>query len=440
MQPYKNDDIKNFVILFNVILSHSSEESRNNMKNQGIKFFTEIYEQPLFNYISFWKHLDLNFLEFIMSVCVKDKSKIPIIRNEMLNLFDINTKFISLSIQSIPRLSYLMTGNKYCFSKLEYFSCCSNTNSNFLEGLGSINTSIKKLKFDIMAHINNFGIARLIEVQKSLKEVNFFYKYKYINNELYHKTLEESLIKCGDTIQCLRIDWKPITKFLSYLVNLINLEITNSCYDYTNWSTLENVSLPLLRILKTHQVPSLTLASLIKNTKGNLIEINVNYQDIDDGMVTQAIYQNCPNLCYLKLSTININTLDFENLLINCQFLVGLHVVGMFGGNIEWDKLLEILAKFSPTSLFKFKFSSLASKTLKLFLENWKGRHPMLLQIISRDAEQKQRFRLQQQLGSLFQLYKEKGIIKKYDFEYCEEIHYEDFEWIQKRNSEGMRE
>ena len=50
-------------ILFNVILLHLSVESRDNLKNQGINLFMETYQPPLFNYISFWKHLNLQNLE-----------------------------------------------------------------------------------------------------------------------------------------------------------------------------------------------------------------------------------------------------------------------------------------------------------------------------------------------------------------------------------------
>src|SRR5436190_2121313 len=86
-------------VLSNVILFHLSEESRDILKNQGINLFTETYQQPLFNYISFWRHFDLIFLEYIDSF-VKDieKSKVFIIKSEILNLFNRNTKFVSLFI------------------------------------------------------------------------------------------------------------------------------------------------------------------------------------------------------------------------------------------------------------------------------------------------------------------------------------------------------
>ncbi|PKC60759.1 hypothetical protein RhiirA1_467577 [Rhizophagus irregularis] len=434
-------------ILLSVILSHLSGESKDNMMNQGIDIFTETYQRPLFNYISFWKHLDSKFLEFIMNVFVKDKnielSKISIIRDEILNLFNLNTTFNSLSIKSIPKLSYLISGTELYFSKLDHFYCDSNTNSNFLGGLALTNTSIKKLGFNIMVHTNNYlGIIKLIKVQKNLKEVNFIYNHLRISNELCHKSLEESLINCENTIQYLRIDWKPITNFLSNLINLVSLYIINSCYDYTNWNHLEKVSLPLLKFLKTHQISSWILACLIKNTKGNLIEINIHYQDVDDGRLLKAISQNCPKLCYLKLSSFNSNTLDFENLLINCQSLIGLQIIGIYGCFIDWDKLFETLAKFSPFSLFKFKFKFSFSwqyklKALKLFLNNWNDRNPILLQIISTEHTYIER-QQQQQLEDLFQIYKEKGIIKKYDLENPNNISYNDFEWIQKKGSDTI--
>src|SRR2546423_6069047 len=46
-------------VLFNVILLHLSKESKENLKNQEIDLFTETRQQPLFNYISFCKYLDL---------------------------------------------------------------------------------------------------------------------------------------------------------------------------------------------------------------------------------------------------------------------------------------------------------------------------------------------------------------------------------------------
>src|SRR4051794_29232575 len=48
----------NSKVLLNVILSNLSKESRDILKNKEIDLFTEIH-QPLFNYISFWRYLNL---------------------------------------------------------------------------------------------------------------------------------------------------------------------------------------------------------------------------------------------------------------------------------------------------------------------------------------------------------------------------------------------
>ncbi|GBB88580.1 hypothetical protein RclHR1_15110003 [Rhizophagus clarus] len=439
-----NDPVKQFrtypsknvyIILFNVLFLHLSEKSRNNLKNQGIDLFIEAYQKPLFNYISYWKHLNLYFLESMMMNVDKniEKSKTSIVRNELLNLFDINTKFSSLSIQKLPCSQIL--GNEYCFSKLQYFFCNVDINRNILEKLAEMNTSVEKLGFRIYNTSNNPGIIRLIEVQKNLKEVNFFSEFITGLNESYRKALEESLIKCSDTIQHLKISWIPLTKFLSNLVNLVSLEI--KAFNDTNWDHLIGVSLPFLKFLKVVSVPSELITSLVESTRGFLVEIIVIFQGIDGERLLQAIYQNCPNLNYLTFSLYDKDILSFENLLINCQFLAGLKVIGMYDyrykSEFNWNKLFEILTRSAPVNLFRFKFSNNRNrinsynrnnitKSLSLFFNNWKERHPMLLQVMW--VQQNQQFK------DLIQLYKSKGIIKEYISSYG----LEEFEWIQLKN------
>ncbi|PKK62527.1 hypothetical protein RhiirC2_759455, partial [Rhizophagus irregularis] len=55
--------------------------------------------------------------------------------------------------------------------------------------------------------------------------------------------------------------------------------------------------------------------------------------------------------------------------------------------NFNWNKLFDILTKFSPINLYKFTFNygGLKLESLKLFLDNWNERHPVLLEIHSGD-------------------------------------------------------
>ncbi|CAB5357317.1 unnamed protein product [Rhizophagus irregularis] len=355
-----------------------------------------------------------------------------------MNIFSRNTKFYFL--RSFSHSSFFIFGTKLCFSELESFCCNSTTINNILaKELAILNTSFKKLIFDILYYNHNPGIIKLIEDQKNLKEVKFIYKCLLINNESIIRPLEESLIKCADTIQYLRIDWKPVTKLFSYLVNLLSLEI--NAFGHKNWNHFEKISLPLLKYLKAQFFSSNILASLIENTKGNLIEISIIYDRSDDeGRLIQAIYQNCPNLNYLKLSLFNENISEFENLLINCRILNGLEIYSTHEDQINWKILFEILTRSTPISLFKFKFIyfsidsylKIDLESLSLFLDNWKDRRSMLLQIFSLgdmlNVEQKRQHLLK--LKDFLQKYKTKGVIKNY---VTDGMGFEDFEWIQRK-------
>jgi hypothetical protein len=70
-------------ILFNVILLHLSEESRKILKTKEIDFFVETHQKPLFNYINFWRHLNLCHLESMIENNV-ERPKISTVKNEIM--------------------------------------------------------------------------------------------------------------------------------------------------------------------------------------------------------------------------------------------------------------------------------------------------------------------------------------------------------------------
>src|SRR5207248_1870657 len=94
-----------------------------------------------------------------------------------------------------------------------------------------------------------------------------------------------------------------------------------------DWSHLEDVSLPNLKILKAQGIPSKSLVRLIENTKGHLTEISIDHRHDDCKRIIQAIYQNCPKLIYIKLWLENRNISELEKLLTNCQCLNGLFIL-----------------------------------------------------------------------------------------------------------------
>src|SRR6266498_5451132 len=75
--------LKRKKLLLNVIISHLSNELRDNLKSQGVDFLTNPYQRPLFDYISFCRHLNLNNLNDMFN----NFHVFSIIKKEIFNLF-----------------------------------------------------------------------------------------------------------------------------------------------------------------------------------------------------------------------------------------------------------------------------------------------------------------------------------------------------------------
>ncbi|PKC57717.1 hypothetical protein RhiirA1_428287, partial [Rhizophagus irregularis] len=271
--------------LFNVILLHLSKDSKDILKNQGIDLYTETYRPTSFNYINFWRHLDLQLLEETFSRNLKILEFISLLIPENIN-YDI----------------YRISWNEQCFSDLKNL-CCHEFHQNSLEGLATISKSIKKLFCCISRDNNDISrIVKLIEAQKNLNEIHML-----CNNDEALKTIEELLIKKADTIQHLRLDWEPVTEVLSHLVNLKILDMDtpflfrrSKNYANPNLNQLEEISLPALKILKANLSSHKILIRLIETANVQLTTIGISHdslKEIDEiRRLTQTIYQNCPNL------------------------------------------------------------------------------------------------------------------------------------------------
>ncbi|PKC07017.1 hypothetical protein RhiirA5_500954 [Rhizophagus irregularis] len=427
--------------LFYVILLHLSKDSKDILKKQGIDLYTETYRPTSFNYINFWRHLDLQFLEetFSRNLKILEVSTSSMIKNELLNLF-INkyTKFISLLIpENINYDIYRISWNEQCFSDLKNL-CCHEFHQNSLEGLATISKSIKKLFCCISRDNNDISrIVKLIEAQKNLNEIHMS-----CDNDEALKTIEELLIKKADTIQHLRLDWEPVTEVLSHLVNLKILDMDtpflfrrSKNYANPNLIQLEEISLPALKILKANLSSHKILIRLIETANVQLTTIGISHdslKEIDEiRRLTQTIYQNCPNLRYIKLPIKDYTLTEFERLLANSQYLDGLVID--YERGFDYKDVFEILTRSSPLNLSKFKFIftqkfRLNFKLLESFLNKWNDRQPMLLQISLVNFIDEHQWYMKR-LKSLIKKYEMKGIIKKFDLNWYDK--FEEFEWVQ---------
>jgi hypothetical protein len=418
-------------LLFNVIISHLSNNFRNNL-SQKFDFLKDSYQKPLFDYINFCRHLNLSEINKIINLLFEGY-EISTIKDEILNLFiNENTRFTHLyTPYRFDCQINLIPGAEKCFSELKFLSCSVNINDNVLTGLVEICKSIKELELLIEVHNNNYEIVKLIETPKKLLNVRFLVGTYSEKSEPFYEILEKSLIKHANHIQYFKITKQPSTKILSSFVNLKDLELFDK-YRPISWDCLENLSFPLLQTLKARSVPIKVLTNIIENTIGYLVEIKIDHtshNEFGNKMIIQAIYKNCPNLKYLKLLIKNNNNLELEKLLISCQNLRGLFIIfeDVWDVNItiDYNYVFEILTKSSPISLFKFKFHYNREPKLesfKLLFDNWKGRHPMLLQTVQYRRYGNGHF-------NLIDSYKTKGIVEKYENYVSEDIS-EVFKWV----------
>ncbi|CAG8560324.1 23077_t:CDS:2 [Rhizophagus irregularis] len=367
--------------LFNVIISHLSEDSKGILKEQGID--TEDYGPPLFNYISLWRHLNLRLLDDMIYLRKTKDSNMNIIRNEIYKLFiNKNSKFISLFI---PAKLEIQIDNfpdaDKCFSFLELFKCDSSIKKPILIGMSNIITSIKKIKIENLYHgkIVNSGFDKLIKAQKNLKQVCLLGDSKK-KNEI---SLEDLLKNNVNHIQHINLGWNPNTEFLSHFANLISLKIYMKSNNLeNNHFHLKSLNLPNIKYLKISGVPVEILADMIDNSGGHLVEINI--KETNDRLI-KSIYKKCKNLKYLELSIENKNLLEFENLLIN-----------------YWDK-----------------------------------RHPMLLKLNTfwmKKALQSQK--LYREICNIVERYKSKGTVRKIEFLDCDNFleDIDSLEWLKKKS------
>ncbi|PKY61284.1 hypothetical protein RhiirA4_550909 [Rhizophagus irregularis] len=395
-------------MLLKVIISHLSDESRNNLNKQNL--LINSYQRPLFNYIGFCKHLNFDIIQKVINT-IKKKSEIPLIKNEIFKLFiNENMKFTHLYIPKHFDYQINFVVAEHCLSEIKFFNCSTNIDDNVLMGLIEICKSIKELELCFLVHeYHNNGIGRLIETQKNLFIVSLIdYYYPTLS---FDETIQNALIKHSSTIHYLNITRPPI-KLLSSFVNLKVLELNDKRQVDFSW----NYSLPRLQILRVKFFSEKALIDLIKSTNGSLIEIKFDYCNWFRSLeVIQAIHQSCPYLKYLKLVITDGNVEEFEKILINCSYLSVLYIDAelIYG----WDVLLEILTKLSSANLFKLKFRIIFSSPsdptpLKLFFDNWKGKRPILLSF-----DKKVTVRME----DLLKEYEAKGIIKNYNNNLCDD-------------------
>jgi hypothetical protein len=300
-------------LLLNVIASHLSDESREKINNLislrnnsyrkplfNFISFCNSYRKPLFNYIIFCKHLNIVEIERIIAHCNNRKKfivEIQTITYEISKLF-INENRRITHLYIYRKESYnkirLIPGAKHCFSKLQFLSCNINLIS---DDLAEICESINEL--ELLINKYNHKIVEFIKTPKKLLRICLMGKSCSEENKSFYTVLENSLMLHSDNIQYYESNIPPVTDILSSFVNLKVLELRNMYFTKRDsWNCLENLSIPLLQILRTKGIPPEYLISIIENSRGDLIEIKLDKIPnlCEDKLFIQTVKLNYPNL------------------------------------------------------------------------------------------------------------------------------------------------
>src|ERR1043166_741462 len=120
--PWKYLKEKGWGSMLSVILSHLPDKLKDRLKKKGIHIIHR--KKPLFDYISFCRHLSLKGINEIISI-YKRPNKAAAIKNEIFKLFiNENTNYTHLYVpQQFDLQIHLIPGAKLCFSNLEFLCC-----------------------------------------------------------------------------------------------------------------------------------------------------------------------------------------------------------------------------------------------------------------------------------------------------------------------------
>ena len=106
---------------------------------------------------------------------------------------------------------------------------------------------------------------------------------------------------------------------------------------------------PDLEYLYIHEVSCNTkeLAMLIEKTNGNISDIDILCADKNDGMLIEAIANNCPKIKNLSIHLEHKDLVHLKLLLLNCKQLTRVHFRSYpYDIKENGDELLDILTNF----------------------------------------------------------------------------------------------
>ncbi|CAG8699197.1 15346_t:CDS:2 [Rhizophagus irregularis] len=327
-------------------------------------------------------------------------------------------EFYSLFMKKCPELRYLdMRSIKhqiFCFPEakvhlesLYELRCDTSIDSSYYYGLSRSCHYIQKLIIDNINPKPNYGIVKLIEVQKNLKHFEWkddFFE-DYLTEDPYGIFLL-ALEKKADSLNYLRIFFRCI-------------------YNITERAILQMI-LPKFHKLKTLIIEDGFL-SFTDEQPYDTIDFEFDDLSFHESSLNfiRKIYENCPLIEYLSIafSPSKENFTEFEKLLKNCKNLKSLLLIicNIYEEETEekilenGEELLKVLISSTPSNLKEIRFYDyfkFSLENLEEFLGKWRG---CTLSMLTSDS-----FYERDDYKKLISKYKNDGVIK--DFKYISEL------------------
>ncbi|CAB4477677.1 unnamed protein product [Rhizophagus irregularis] len=366
-------------------------------------------------------------------------------------------EFYSLFMRKCPELKYFdMKSIKHqifyfpeAIIRLESLcelKCNTSIDSSYFYGLSQFCQYIQRLIIINMDTKTNYGIVKLIEVQKNLKHFEWednFDEEHFMNDNPYDKIFL-ALEKKAASLNYLKIfflyvinyEYTLLQKILPKFYKLKILIIES--FFYFDEEQLEKLKMQvyheILNIDCTNRLSIIT--SIIENSGGRLKKIlfrpddavNYEYDSFNENSLKfiRKIHENCPLIEYLTIafSPSKEHFAEFEKLLKICQNLKSLLLILYNMDVIETEEmlkngeiLLKILIRSSPANFKEIRLSDddlqFSLENLEEFLEKWRGRHALTIFTIDSNY-------IREDYTKLIDKYKSDGVIK--DFKYFRHI------------------
>ncbi|CAG8565725.1 hypothetical protein GLOIN_2v1771472 [Rhizophagus irregularis DAOM 181602=DAOM 197198] len=401
------------------------------------------HQSLLFDYVSFCRSINVNIMKSIISVGSSSASNRLFLQQEFYNLFMKKCSELKyLDMRSIEHQIFNFPEAKLRFESLYELKCDTSIDSSYFYGLAHISQYIQKIIVVNNAKTKaNFGVVKLIEVQKNLKYFELIDEFYTYSSSIYYvpdkkkaaNSIDPILLaleKKADIINHLKIYLvyigQTLHKVLPKLYKLKTLIVND--FRYTNEEQLRMCVYHDLEILKIDYCNLKTASIIIENSGGHLKKILLgtyepdHIDDFYDDSLTfiRKIYQYCPSIEYLPLafSPSKEHFEEFEKLLNVCQNLKSLSLImcdmeeQVTEKNLSenGEELLKIIIKSAPTNLreirflYDFKFSL---GTFEEFLVKWRGRPSLSI------LTYKPIFR-EENYVKLINKYKNNGVIKDF--------------------------